>query len=84
MDRTGHDGTAALGYRGNSWFALATLASGQMVPTDPAIVERYAAALGGRPRLYLTAPALRAGVRAGGGRRAVPRSAIPPSVEHSG
>jgi hypothetical protein len=71
VDRTGHDGTAALGYGGNSWFASATLALGQMVPTDPAIVERYAAALGGRPRLYLTAPALRAGVRAGGGRHEV-------------
>jgi hypothetical protein len=71
VDRTGHEGTAALGYGGGSWFALATLASGQMVPTDPAIVERYAAALGGRPRLYLTAPAFRGGVRAGGGRHEV-------------
>jgi hypothetical protein len=71
VDRTGHDGAAALGYGGDSWFAVATLASGQMVPTDPAIVERYAAALGGRPRLHLTAPAFRAGVRAGGGRHEV-------------
>ena len=67
VDRTGHDGAAGLGYGGGSWFAAATLAWGQMVPTDPAIVERYAAALGGRPRLHLTAPAFRAGVRTGGG-----------------
>ena len=67
VDRTGHDGAAGLGYGGGAWFAEATLAWGQMVPTDPAIVERYATALGGRPRLHLTAPAFRAGARTGGG-----------------
>jgi hypothetical protein len=68
VDRNGHDASAGLGYGGGSWFAAAALGSRVMVPTDPAIVERYVAALGGEPRLDLTAVAAQAGASVGGGR----------------
>jgi hypothetical protein len=68
VDRSGHDASAGLGYGGGSWFAAAALASRVMIPTDPAIVERYLAALGSEPRLDLTAVSAQAGASAGGGR----------------
>lgn len=68
VDRSGHDASAGLGYGGDSWFAGVALTSGTVVPTDPAIVERYASILGSRPRLDLTAVSARAGARIGGGR----------------
>jgi hypothetical protein len=68
VDRTGHQASAGVGYGGGSWFAGATVAWEELVPTDPAIAERYGTAIGGRPRLHNTAPAIRAGARLGGGR----------------
>ena len=71
VDRNGHDASAGVGYGGGSWFAAAALASRVMVPTDPAIVERYVAALGREPRLDLTAVSAQAGARVGGGRHEI-------------
>jgi hypothetical protein len=68
VDRSGHDASAGLGHGGGFWFAAAALASRVMVPTDPAIVERYLAALGSEPRLDLTAVSARASASPGGGR----------------
>ena len=68
VDRAGHGASAELGYGRDTWFASAALAWGETVPTDPAIVQRYVAALGRLPRLRSTAPAIRAGARIAGGR----------------
>jgi len=68
VDRNGHDASAGLGYGGGSWFVAAALTSRVMVPTDPAIVERYLAALGSEPRLDLTAVSAQAGAGVGGSR----------------
>ncbi|MGH7580660.1 MAG: hypothetical protein ACREM9_10845 [Gemmatimonadales bacterium] len=46
VDRNGHDAWADAGYGGESWHAAATFGTRLAVPTDPAIVERYVAALG--------------------------------------
>jgi hypothetical protein len=68
VDRMGHHASAEMGYGGADWFASAAVGWGRMVPTDPAIVERYIAALGSVPRMRSTAPALKVGGRFGGGR----------------
>ena len=67
VDRTGHQASAGVAYGNDAWFAEASLAWEELVPTDPAIEDRYRAALGGRPRLHNTAPAVRLGARLGGG-----------------
>ncbi|HEX2217282.1 MAG TPA: Plug domain-containing protein, partial [Gemmatimonadales bacterium] len=67
VDRMGHQASVGFGYGGGSWFADATVGWEELVPTDPAIAERYRAAIPGRPRLYNTAPTIRAGARLGGG-----------------
>ena len=66
VDRNGHDAWADVGYGGDSWYADATVATHLMVPTDPAIVERYVGALGRDPRLDLTAGSARVAGRIGG------------------
>jgi hypothetical protein len=68
VDRSGHDAWADLTYGGGSWDASASLGTRLEVPTDPAIVQRYVAALGRDPRLDLTAGSARVAARAGGGR----------------
>ena len=68
VDRTGHQASAGIAYGDDAWYADAALAWEELVPTDPAIEDRYRAALGGRPRLRNTAPAVRLGARLGGGR----------------
>jgi hypothetical protein len=68
VDRLGHRASAEMGYGGAGWFAAAAVGWATMVPTDPAIVSRYVAALGPSPRLRSTAPSLRVGVTIGGGR----------------
>jgi hypothetical protein len=68
VDRLGYRASTELGYGGAGWFATAAVDWGTMVPTDPAIVNRYVAALGPMPRLRSTAPSLRVGANIGGGR----------------
>ena len=68
LDRLGHRASAGMGYGGVGWFAAAAVDWATMVPTDPAIVHRYVAALGPMPRLRSTAPSLRVGVNLGDGR----------------
>ena len=68
VDRMGHTASAELAYGGAGWFVEAAMSWARMAPTDPAIVDRYTAALGPVPRVHSAAPALRAGWRFGGGR----------------
>jgi hypothetical protein len=68
VDRLGHRASAGMSYGGSAWFASAALGWATLVPTDPAIVNRYIAALGPVPRLHATTPSVRVGARAGGGR----------------
>ena len=67
VDRSGYDASAGIAYGGSTSFGEATITSGEMIPTDPAIAQRYASALGDRPRLDLTAASVRTGARIGGG-----------------
>ena len=67
VDRTGHQASVGFGYGGGSWFADAAIGWEELVPTDAAIAERYGAAIPGRPRLYNTEYAIRAGARLSGG-----------------
>lgn len=68
VDRLGHGASAELGYGGERWFLSGSAAWSRTVPSDPAILDRYVAALGRVPRLRSTAPALRLGGLFGGGR----------------
>lgn len=68
VDRLGHRASAGMGYGGAGWFASVAVGWATMVPTDPAIVDRYVAALGAAPRLRSTSPSIRVGARIGGGR----------------
>jgi hypothetical protein len=68
VDRLGHRASAGMSYGGAGWFASAALGWATLVPTDPAIVNRYIAALGPAPRLHATTPSVRVGARVGGGR----------------
>ena len=68
VDRLGHRASAEMGYGAAGWFATAAVDWATMVPTDPAIVNRYVATLGSMPRLRSTAPSLRVGAKLGGGR----------------
>jgi hypothetical protein len=68
VDRLGHRVSAGLSYGGAGWFASAVLGWATLVPTDPAIVNRYVAALGPLPRLHSATPSVRVGARVGGGR----------------
>lgn len=67
VDRLGHAASAELAYGGAGWFVEAAMSWARMVPTDPAIAERYIAAFGPAPRMRSAAPALRAGWRLGDG-----------------
>jgi hypothetical protein len=68
VDRLGHNASAQMGYGGAGWFASGAVVWTKLVPTDPAIVDRYIAALGPVPRLRSTAPSVRVGWHFGGGR----------------
>ena len=71
VDRLGHSAAADLAYGASRWFASAAIVWSRLVPTDPAIVDRYLAALGPIPRLRSTSPSLRLGALLGGGRHEV-------------
>lgn len=71
VDRLGHTASADLSYGGGAWFARAAMGWARLVPTDPAILSRYIAALGRVPRIRSTGPMLRIGGRLGGGRHEV-------------
>ncbi len=68
VDRLGHRASAGMSYGGAGWFTSAALGWATLVPTDPAIVNRYIAALGPVPRLHATTSSVRVGARVGGGR----------------
>jgi hypothetical protein len=65
VDRIGNDGSGRLGYRGKRWFADVAVQIGKHNSTDPAIVDRLAAAANeeGRVRSTVFAPAARFGIR---------------------
>jgi hypothetical protein len=68
VDRLGHRASAGMSYGGAGWFATGAIGWATLVPTDPAIVNRYIAALGPLPRLHATTPSVRVGARVAGGR----------------
>ena len=65
VDRLGHDISAAASHRTPTWFVSGALAASERIPTDPAIADRYRAALGPVPRLEATSLSLRVGARTG-------------------
>ncbi|HET8622106.1 MAG TPA: hypothetical protein VFM14_00945 [Gemmatimonadales bacterium] len=70
VDRIGNDGAGRVSYRGRTWFVEGGLQLGKQNPTDPAILDRYAAASLGEDRVRSTtvAPLARVALRRPGSR----------------
>ncbi len=65
VNRIGNDGSGRLSYGGTRWFADAAIQVGKHNSTDPAILDRLAAAANeeGRVRSTVVAPVARLGIR---------------------
>lgn len=66
VDRFGDDASLRVSYGGGRWFAEATARTGELFATDPAIGDRYTAAVGSQPVLKGRGQRVRLGARLGG------------------